>query len=114
MSLYDAAKDAVKIAQKADNAELVKKLLDVQQQALDMQEKQFELNKKVEDQGKIITDLKTSKKYVYEAGHNWMIDPKNPEIKLCPVCLNRDSFENPLERAGSHPAYCRTCNRATS
>jgi hypothetical protein len=34
MSLYNAAKDALKVAQKADNVGLVHKLLNAQQQAL--------------------------------------------------------------------------------
>jgi len=37
MSLYDAMKDVVNIAQKADNVELYRQLLDLSAQALDMQ-----------------------------------------------------------------------------
>ncbi len=37
MGLYDALKDAVNLAQKADNIELYRQLLDVSAQALDLQ-----------------------------------------------------------------------------
>lgn len=38
MSLYEVAKDAVKLARQADNVDLTQKLLDVQSQALEIQE----------------------------------------------------------------------------
>lgn len=38
MSLYDGLKDAAKIVQKADNIELLQKLLDLEAQALEMQD----------------------------------------------------------------------------
>lgn len=37
MSLYEGIKDVITVAQKADNVDLVLKLLDIGQQALDMQ-----------------------------------------------------------------------------
>ena len=37
MSFYDAIKDAVNLAQKADNVELYRQLLDLSAQALDLQ-----------------------------------------------------------------------------
>lgn len=37
MSFYDAFKDAMSIAQKADNVELYRQLLDLSSQALDLQ-----------------------------------------------------------------------------
>lgn len=47
MGVCEAAKDALKVAQKADNIELVQKLLDVQKMALDMQEKMQEQQNKI-------------------------------------------------------------------
>ena len=38
MGFYDAFKDVVKLAQKADNLELYRQLLDLSAQALDLQE----------------------------------------------------------------------------
>lgn len=114
MSVYEVAKDALKLAQKADNAELVQKILDVQEQALNMQEKQFELIKKIDKLELEISELKNRKKYVYDEGHLWKVDPENPRIKLCPTCLNRDGFENPLAvQNHTESQYCSTCKNHT-
>jgi hypothetical protein len=110
MSLYDAAKDALKVAQKADNIELIEKLLDVQKQALDMQEKQQEQNAKISQLQAENESLKKRKQYKYDEGHTWMIDPANPTVKLCPVCINRDGFENPTVDVYGNQ-YCATCGK---
>jgi hypothetical protein len=114
MGVYEVAKDALKIAQKADNAELIEKLLDVQKSALEMQEKQFDLNKQVESLSRQVEDLRQRKKYIYEEGHEWMVDPESTRIKLCPVCLNRDGFENPLPDPRSNSRsimrFCSVCH----
>ena len=104
MSLYEAAKDALKLAQKADNAELVQKILDVQLQALDMQEKQFELVKrtsKLEEENKKLKELK---KYIFADGKNYWIDPEAPERRLCPLCTKKNETPVPLDGY-----YCRQC-----
>ena len=43
MGFYDAFKDAISVAQKADNIELYKQLLDLSAQALDLQEENTRL-----------------------------------------------------------------------
>lgn len=43
MGLYDAFKDALHVAQKADNVELYRQLLDLSAQALDLQEENARL-----------------------------------------------------------------------
>jgi len=43
MAIYDILKDAVDIAQKVQNMELLKKLFDAQQQALELQRENTEL-----------------------------------------------------------------------
>lgn len=47
MSLYDAAKDAFKLAQKSNDAELIQKIIEVQKDALDMQDKQQRMQTKI-------------------------------------------------------------------
>lgn len=61
MAFYDAFKDAIALAQKADNIELYKQLLDLSAQALDLQaenaklkEENTELKKKKDVEGQII------------------------------------------------------------
>ena len=43
MGFYDAFKDALSVAQKADNVELYRQLLDLSAQALDLQEENVRL-----------------------------------------------------------------------
>ena len=48
MAIYDIVKDAIGVAQKADNIDIYKKLLDIGQKALDLQNENAELKKKIE------------------------------------------------------------------
>lgn len=104
MSLYDAAKDALKLAQKADNAELVQKILDVQSQALDMQKKQFEYVKQISNLEEENKKLKELKKFDFAENKNYFIDPDFPDRKLCPLCTKK--FQTPIPLEGY---YCRQC-----
>ena len=70
MSFYDAIKDAASLAQKADNIELYRQLLDLSAQALDLQaevarlkEENAELKKRRDIAEKIIQDSKASLSY---------------------------------------------------
>lgn len=58
MGMYDMFKDAVSMAQKADNIELVKTILELQQEVLDMQEKNRELNEENRKLKGLIDELK--------------------------------------------------------
>ena len=49
MGFYDAFKDVVNVAQKADNVELYKQLLDLGAQALELQEENARLTRENED-----------------------------------------------------------------
>jgi hypothetical protein len=108
MSLYEAAKDALKVAQKADNVELIQKLLDVQQMALDMQEKQLKLNSRIIDLEKENAALQEAKKFVFAKGRTYMIDPEEPERTLCPVCTMENKFAFPLIQDNN---WCSACKR---
>ena len=96
MRLYEAAKDALKVAQQADNVDLIQKLLDVQKGALEMQHQIQIKNEEVLVLTQNVRDLQERKKYIYEDSYRWLIASEKPEIKLCPTCMNRDNFESPL------------------
>lgn len=53
MSIYGLIKDAASIAQKADNIDLYRKLLDVSAQALEMQNELYRLNNEISELKKI-------------------------------------------------------------
>lgn len=112
MGFYEAAKDALTIARKADNIELVQKIMDIQSEALEMQHNLQEKNEEVMKLKETIRSLEERKKYMYEEGHKWYIDPKSPDIKFCPTCLNRDGFESPLGTLYDGHRYCGNCKNS--
>ncbi len=93
MSLYEAAKDAVKIAQKADNIELVQKVLDVQKEALDMQEKMQRKNDEIATlrQNLKLLELEIREKgnYVLEKSVYWKTDDVDRAQPYCPTCHSK-------------------------
>lgn len=104
MSLYDAAKDALKIAQQADNVELVHKIIDVQTQALDMQEKQLKQNQEISDLKKQIEQMGRMKNYEFATDRNYLIDPDDPNRRFCPYCTRKHNLPVPL-----NGVYCAQC-----
>ncbi len=102
MSLYEAAKDAVKIAQKADNIELVQKVLDVQKGALDMQEKMHEKNEEIEKLKSKIKSLKETlehkEDYYLDKSVYWKSDDKEQLQPYCPSCFAKE-IVIPMQKA---------------
>lgn len=83
MGFYDAIKDVLNIAQKADNLELYRQLLDLSAQALDMQE---EINKLKEEnkQLKRNNDLEQDIEYYVDPFVTRKSDIR--QIKYCAAC----------------------------
>lgn len=107
----------------SDVAELLQRIISanevipVRSDLINLQQTMFALQN---DQVKLIdenTKLKTrverlqkKKDYTYAEGHSWYIHSERPDIKLCPICLNRDDFENPtIPNGGSQ--WCATCKK---
>ena len=83
MSVYEAFKDVIKLAQKADNIELYRQLIDLSAQALDMQEEiarlkeeNSQLKKGKDIEGKIIR---------HKQPFVTLLGEENP-IKYCATC----------------------------
>lgn len=102
MGLYDAMKDAVSLAQKADNIELYRRLLDLSAQALELQaevsrlrEENAELKKRRDVACKIIrheepcVTLLDDDKKLYYCSHCW--DSEQLLIQL--NCYTNGTFE---------------------
>lgn len=107
MGLYDAMKDAINLAQKADNIELYRQLLDLSSQALELQaqvarlkEENAELRKKEDLSSSII---RHAEPFITKAGdeatlryctHCWDADQKLIQLRcdeedatfICPHC----------------------------
>lgn len=83
MGLYDAMKDAVSLAQKADNIELYRQLLDLSAQALDLQAEVARL-KEENSELKKHRDLEADVEYHVDAFVTRKSDTK--PIKYCAAC----------------------------
>lgn len=114
MSFYDAFKDAISVAQKADNVELYRQLLDLSAQALDLQaevarltEENAALKKSKDVSDKIIrheepvVTIKGDNKKLYYCSHCW--DSQQLIIQLnchpdgtflCPHCKTNGNYNN--------------------
>ena len=118
MGLYEAFKDAISVAQKADNVELYRQLLDLSAQALDMQaeiaklkEENMELRKRRDVASEIIRHdepcitLKNDDHSLCYCSHCW--DSQQLLIQLnchengtfeCPHCKTVGNYNNELKR----------------
>lgn len=108
MSWYDLFKDVITAAQKADNIELYKQLLDLQKAMQDMQQENFELKKKNEELTSIID---TSKRIVYskKRGAVYVInDDGSKEGPYCTHCWETDKLTVSLHNYGSY-YHCPHC-----
>ena len=118
MSFYDAIKDAASLAQKADNIELYRQLLDLSAQALDLQaevarltEENAELKKRRDTADKVIRHeepcitLEGDTTELYYCSHCW--DSEQLLIQLschangtfdCPHCQTKGNYDNEKKR----------------
>lgn len=118
MGLYDAMKDAISLAQKADNIELYRQLLDLSAQALDLQaevarlkEENAELKKRRDVADRVIRHeepcitLEGDTTELYYCSHCW--DSEQLLIQLschangtfdCPHCQAKGNYSNEKKR----------------
>lgn len=114
MSFYDAFKDAISVAQKADNIELYRQLLDLSAQALDLQaevtrlrEENLELKKSKDISEKIIrheepvVTIDGDDSMLYYCSHCWDSEQKLIQINChkdgtfnCPHCNSQGNYDN--------------------
>lgn len=118
MGLYDAMKDAVNLAQKADNIELYRQLLDLSAQALDLQaevaklrEENNELKRKQDISKKIIRHeepcitIEGDDLSLYYCSHCWdaeqmliQLNCKTNGIFECSHCHTNGNYDNDKKR----------------
>ena len=106
MGFYDAFKDVLNMAQKADNIDLYRQLLDLSAQALEMQEEITRLkaeNKELKSQKNIEDDIE------------YYVDPfisrKSDEkpIKYCAACWADKKKLLPLQNLSKNYYICPLC-----
>lgn len=108
MSTYDALKDAVKLAQKVDNAELIQRLLDAQKEALEMQEELQTLRERVRELERQ-DDVEES--LVFDDGVYWR-GPEGGEQDgpFCQLCWDRDHMLIRLQDYKNGYFGCQSCD----
>ena len=111
MSLYEAAKDAIKLAQKSNDVELIQKILDVQTAALELQDQLQHKNAEILKLKQELAAMKEQGGLEIVEGADWLVDPKHPSQRYCPTCYYRNGFRNPLQTSPGDPdyAFCQTC-----
>ncbi|MEI6228797.1 MAG: hypothetical protein WCP11_02125 [Candidatus Saccharibacteria bacterium] len=103
--MYEAIKDAVTLAQKLNNIDLVRMLMDAQAEALKMQDVQQKQSQKISSLEREIETLKEMKKLVFADGKNYLIDPDNPDRHLCPLCTKKHN--TPVPMTGHYCGQCK-------
>jgi DNA-directed RNA polymerase subunit RPC12/RpoP len=109
MGWYEGIKDAVSLAQKADNIELYRALLNIQKEALELQEENRKLKEKIkqfEDNSEIENKLKRYEGKTYCT----FIDDKGNKRYICSRCWekNKVAISLLLEYAGDYT--CPECD----
>lgn len=115
MSFYDAFKDALNVAQKADNIELYRQLLDLSAQALDLQ---AELAKLKEENAELKKTKIVEERIVRHAQPYITFDDDDKNMKFCAVCWDNNrkliQMKEMVEGIGSANWITYRCNICNS
>lgn len=87
MGLYEGIKDAIGIAQKADNIELYRQLLDLGAQALDMQ---AEITRLREENAELKKSNDLESRIIRHPENFITLDGESDDIRYCAVCWGND------------------------
>lgn len=108
MAIYDIVKDAIGIAQKADNIDLYKKLLEIGQMALDLQSENAELKKIIEE----LTRAKQLEEDIIrhtEPYYTLKSDGENSCIYYCSTCFGKESKKIQMLPLDDGKLWCPAC-----
>ncbi len=107
MGWYEAVKDAISVAQKADNLDLMRQLLEVQKEIQDMSNEMSILKS---DNRELRKKLNTKESVKYDRTLNlYYSEGEDGKIDYCPVCWSRDSILAPVIKWEYEQHYCHTC-----
>lgn len=112
MGLYDALKDAISLAQKADNLELYRQLLDLSAQAIDLQAE----NSKLKEEVNCLKKHKIEEERIvrHKQPYLTLLDD-GQQLKYCATCWDVDRIliqmnEQVTTSAGSRKLICNKCH----
>lgn len=107
MGWYEAVKDAINVAQKADNLDLIRQLLEVQKEIQDMSHEMAQLKAENRELREAL-DKKESVKYDMRL-NLYYIDGSEGRINYCPVCWSKEAILAPVIKWENGTHYCHTC-----
>ncbi|NBI08079.1 hypothetical protein [Senegalia massiliensis] len=114
MGVYDALKDAVNIAQKADNVELYRALLDVQKESLDLLEENKNLKEKIKE---LKDNTEISKSLIFKNNSYYKKDDIEYKEPYCSNCWDNNQKLIRMHLRNIYPgtltAICNTCKTST-
>ena len=121
MSFYDKFKDVLSIAQKADNIELYRQLLELSAQALDLQEENTRLHREIEElrnkanisqqierHPETYITLKDDEQHLLYCAHCWDSEEKLVQLECndgsfrCPHCKMNGYYNKSMAMAKIH------------
>lgn len=109
MGFYDTLKDAVNVAQKADNVELYRQLLDLCAQALDLQEEIARLKRENED----LKKQKDIESHIVRHSQPFItLDDDEQHLPYCAVCWAKEKKLYQMLRQryyGEFKVMCKNC-----
>ena len=107
MGLYEGIKDAIGLAQKADNIDLYKQLLDLGAQALEMQ---AEITRLREENAELKKDRDLESKIQRYNKPFVTISDDDKSIKYCATCWGKDKQLIQLHQRYYNGTECLECN----
>lgn len=117
MSFYDAFKDALDIARKADNIDLYRKLLDLSKDALDLQNEVYKLSEenrvlKAALEEKNVADIIESDLELLPQGYYIRLSDKDAgkNIRYCAACWQNLRKLMPYARTIGNASQCSNCH----
>ncbi len=107
MGLYDAFKDLLNVAQKADNLELYRKLLDLSAQALELQDEIITLR----EENRTLKKGKETEERIIRHKNPYITLLEDPQIiKYCAICWDNDQKLVQMKENVDSPRYGKGIN----
>ena len=117
MGIYDAFKDAISMAQKVDNIDLYHKLLDLSNQAIELQNKVYELtesNRKLKLEIDELKKANTIEEDIELLPEGYLIrkseKENNKNIMYCAACWQNYKKLMPYTRTIGNKKQCNNCH----
>lgn len=113
MAIYDVIKDALSLAQKADNADLIKQLLEIGQQALDLQAENSELRGRIRE----LEEIHSIEKEMIRADEPFFVlkrDGEESKKYYCSTCWGKEKKLIQMWYDGERKVHCPLCGAGFS